>query len=146
MSTATKTIRLPSEVVTAAVHRAEELGLTFTHIVEVALREHLGLDDDPAYKLVLDIRDYLRESYTDDFPQDVTLRVFHRIQSNEEWAALYLRALEGDDRDRLLAALHRRIGKAVRLILGAKVIGRSLPLDPVENLIKSHALLAPEKS
>jgi hypothetical protein len=143
MSTSTKTIRLPSEVVTAVVQRAEELGLTFTHIVEVALRDHLSLDDDPAYKLVLNIRDHLRHSYDDDFPQDVTLRVFQRIKSNQEWAALYERALSGNDREKVLVALHRRIGKAVRLILGAEVIGRSLPLDPAKYLIKSHALLVP---
>lgn len=44
---------------------------------------------------------------------------------------------------RAVAALHRRVGRAVKVALAAKVVGRSLPLDPEVELITSHALLEP---
>lgn len=148
MKTSTKTMRLPESLVTAAESWGEDLGLTFTDVVEHALRRLLGVEEDPAFELVVAVRDRLAARYPDGrgFPQDVTLEVFREIRDDAELRTLYDRAVAtGEDRDTTLASLHRRLGRTVKQVLGATVVGRSLPLDPNEVLIQSHALLAPSR-
>lgn len=146
MKTVNKTVRLTEAMVDAAERWGSALGLTFADVVELALIRHLGLDDDPSFELVVAVRDYLLEKYPDrlGFPQDVTLEVFKHIRDDRELRALYAQAVAaGPDKDQAVASLHRRLGKAVKLVLNATVVGRSLPLDPEQFLITTHALLIP---
>lgn len=144
MTTISKTVRLPAEVVEAAEHWGDALGLSFTDVVEMALRDKLpDLGDSPAFTLLTAVRDWLETFDKQDFPQDVTLRVFQHIQDDPQLWQLYLRATDDRSDSAKVGSVHRRIGKAVKLVLGAKVVGRSLPLDPDEHVIQSHALLVP---
>ena len=144
----TKTIRLPAAMAELAEQAAIDEGLTFNDIVEIAVAKHLGLPLNPAFELLEAVRDYLQAEYPPGgaFPQDVTRRVFRHLRTNKKLWAKYLAAIEGKDGqadERLRGAVHRRIGKRVKAVLGAVVVGRSLPLDPAVELIRSHALLAP---
>ena len=146
MHTVTKTVRLPETLAVAVENCGADLGLTFTDVVERALRAHLGLPTDPALDLMAQIRLRLRARYPDltGFPQDVTLEVFKDIRDLKPLRELYDRALDsGGDAEEALASLHRRIGKGVKLVLKATVVGRSLPLNAEEVLIQTHALLVP---
>ena len=76
--------------------------------------------------------------------QDVTLEVFRHLRGDEALRARYLAAIDRGDGfadESLRSTLHRRIGKRVKAVLGAEVVGRSLPLDPAVELIRSFALL-----
>ena len=148
MQTITKTTRLPEAVASAADLRAADLGITFTDVVEMALRSFLELDGNPSFELLEWVRDDLVGRYPDHqgFPRDVTLEVFREIRGSTEAWKLYVAATHDEAGDLIAAArdsLHRRIGRATKLVLGARVVGRSLPLDPTTELITSHALLEP---
>jgi hypothetical protein len=71
--------------------------------------------------------------------------VFRHIRDAAGLRKLYDEAVNDDtgapDRHRPWS-VHRRMGRIVKRRLGAKVVGRSLPLDPSVELIESHALLA----
>jgi acetylornithine deacetylase/succinyl-diaminopimelate desuccinylase-like protein len=147
----TKTIRLPVGLVRLAEARAAELGLAFNDIVEKAMTTHFDLPHNPSFDVLEAVRDHLQSQYPDrrGFPQDVTLEVFHHIQADEHLRSLYDAATTDEDGqavDSLRGSLHRRIGRSVKAVLGAKVVGRSLPLDPEKDLISSHALLEPQDS
>lgn len=144
----TRTIRLRAALVRAADQDANELGLSFNDIVDRALAAHLQMPHHPAFDLLQAIRGLLLEKYPDRlrYPQTVTLEVFRDIRARKDLWSLYEAATtdeEGRPSEPLRDALHRRIGRAVKAILGAKVVGRSLPLDPEKELIRSHALLQP---
>lgn len=142
MNTVTKTVRLPDPLAEAAEAAALQLGLTFNDIVEVALSSHLQMPANKGHAVLMAVRDHLVETYPIQrgFPQDVTLEVFRHIQSDKHLWSLYQAAV-GQDDEAARDSLHRKIGKAVKAVLGAKVVGRSLPLDPAVELIRSHALL-----
>lgn len=144
MTTVTKTVRLPEPLAEAAEAAALQLGLTFNDIVEVALSIHLKMPANKGHAVLIAVRDHLVAAYPNQrgFPQDVTLDVFRRIQSDKHLWSLYQAAVGPND-EAARDSLHRKIGKAVKAVLGAKVDGRSLPLDPAVELIRSHALLSP---
>lgn len=144
----TKTIRLPSALVDATEARADEIGLTFSDVVEDALTAHLGLPRNASFEVLEDVRAFLLDRYPQrtGFPRDVTLEVFLHLRDEPDARRRYRSALSGGtggSDESLRASLHRRVGKAVKQVLGARVVGRSLPLDPDEVLIQSHALLEP---
>ena len=148
MQTITKTTRLPAAVASAADLRAADLGITFTDVVEMALRSFLELDGNPSFELLEWVRDDLVGRYPDHkgFPRDVTLEVFREIRRSTEAWKLYVAATHDEAGDLVTPArdsLHRRIGRATKIVLRATVVGRSLPLDPTTELISSHALLEP---
>lgn len=144
MTTQSKTIRLPVDVIQAAERWAEAQGLTFTDAVEIALRDAHGMTQAPTFALLSALRDHVSATYDPAaFPQDVTLRVFHYMRSRPPLWALYQAATDHGADPSAVGSVHRRIGKGVKHALGAQVVGRSLPLDPAEHVIKSHALLAP---
>lgn len=145
-----KTVRLTPEVVEASAARAAELGLTFSDLVEAAMGQFLGVRD-PAFDVLEAVRGRLLDQYPDrkDFPQNVTLTVFQTIRADPGIWSLYEEAVNDDDGKLVIRArdsLHRRIGKAVKTVLDAEVVGRSLPLDAEVELINSHALLVPKGS
>jgi hypothetical protein len=81
------------------------------------------------------------------FPQNVTLQVFRQIRSDKTLFKKYQKAIANSERqpdDQKQAQVNRRIGKMVKRVLKAKVIGRSLPLNRKEELIETHALLEPD--
>jgi len=144
----TKTLRLPSDLVQAAEVRAEEIGLNLSDIVEAALAEHLGLPRNQSFEVLAAVRDHLLARYPrrQGFPRDVTLTVFRHIQTDPGLQSLYRSAVvdpDGSLDETARDSLHRRIGKLVKQVLRARVVGRSLPLDPAVELIRSHALLEP---
>lgn len=144
----TKTTRFEPTLVHSGEKEAAQLGLTFNDIVEIALADYLSMPKNPVFDMLETVRDYLLREFPDrqGFPQDVTLQVFKFIRNNKDTWSLYEAATtdgEGQLVEALRDSLHRRIGKAVKSVLEAKVVGRSLPLDPTVELISSHALLTP---
>ena len=144
----TKTLRLPSDLIEAAEQRAADIGLNLSDIVEAALAEHLGLPRNRAFAVLEAVRDHLLDRYPrrQGFPRDVTLTVFRHIQTDAQLSELYRSAVQlpsGEVDERARDSLHRRIGRLVKQVLRAQVVGRSLPLDPAIELIRSHALLEP---
>ena len=144
----TKTLRLPSELIEAAEQRAASIGLNLSDIVEAALADHLGLPRNKSFEVLEAVRDHLLDLYPhrQGFPRDVTLTVFRHIQADNHLSDLYraaVHAADGSFDESARDSLHRRIGRLVKQVLRAQVVGRSLPLDPAVELIRSHALLEP---
>jgi hypothetical protein len=144
-----KSVRLSRQVVEATERMAMSLGLTFADIVEAGLRKEIGMDANPRMEVLKQVANWLTGQYPNKngFPQDVTLLVFRQIQDDEGLRNAYKAALidhSGVENDDLKWTLHRQIGQCVRRVLNARVIGRSIELDPEVELIKTHALLAPQ--
>jgi hypothetical protein len=147
MTKTSKTFRLPDDVVAAAEERAAELGLTLTDLLADVLAKEFKMPRQPSTALSAEVSSLIASTFDPKhFPMDVTLEVFHRIRDDADLRRLYDQAISDDagqpDRHRRWS-VHRRIGRIVKRRLGAKVIGRSLPLDPSVDLIESHALLQP---
>ncbi len=143
-----RSVRLPPEVMAAAEVKASELGLTFNDVVEVALRRMLDMKTDAKTELMIEIAQRLRDRFPrrTGFPNHVTRDVFHDIRDDEDLKKLYDEAIRGEDGtvdENKKGTVHKQVGHLVRRVLGAKVVGRSLPLDPEVDLIGSHALLEP---
>lgn len=142
-----KTIRLPRSIVDKAQTEATNLGLTFADVVETALGTYFKMKPNPRTDILLKVAELLKKDYRDSYPQDVTLQVFRKIRSDDSLLRAYKAAISdptGTESENLKATLHRQIGLCVRRVLGAKVIGRSVELDPNIELIKTHALLEPD--
>jgi hypothetical protein len=142
------TVRLPREVVDAAEAKAGELGVTLGDLIDAGLRRELGMKPNPKLQFLLDVAERLRADVPNrkSFRSDVTLQVFHAIRDDASLRSSYDQLISGPDgtiNDRAKEDIHRKVGKLVPRVLGAKVMGRSLPLDPAVHLIKTHALLAP---
>ena len=82
------------------------------------------------------------------FPQDVTLQTVRTVRDDPNLRRLYDEAIRdqaGEIDVTQKEILHRLIGRTIRRVLNADVIGRSVELDPNEELIKTHALLVPSR-
>ena len=143
-----KSVRIDRGLAERAAAEADTLGITFSEFVAVSLKQSLGEEPEPECAFSRTIAAWLREDYgAGEFPEDITLRVFHRIRDFRSWRRSYqelIRGLDGEVDYDALIALHRRIGRLVLRVLNAEVVGRSEPLDPEEHIIKSHALLRPK--
>jgi len=144
-----KSIKLPRELVDAVEHRANELGLTFADVLEAGLRKEVNMPTNPRTDLLTQVGQWLLEQYPDKkgFPAEVTLTVFRKIKADSSFWTVYEAAItnsSGEEDESLRWTLHRQIGQAVRRVLDAQVIGRSVELDPEVELIKTHALLVPQ--
>lgn len=128
---------------------ADVRAITFSEFVAFSLKQTLGEEMDPEYAFAREIAVWLRKNYSvEKFPEDVTLRVFHRIRDFPQWRGNYRELIRGTDGEAdcdVRIALHRRIGRLVLRVLDAEVVGRSEALDPEEHIIKSHALLRPRQ-
>lgn len=147
MQTTSKSFRLPGDLVTAAEERAADLGITLTDLLADALAKELNMPRQPTTALSAEVSAMILTTYDRrSFPTDVTLDVFRRIRDDAGLRKLYDQAIDdgtgAPDRHRRWS-VHRRIGRIVKRRLRAKVVGRSLPLDPAVELIETHALLAP---
>ncbi len=143
-----KTVRVARDVLEAAQAKADELGVTLNDIIDAGLRKELGMKPNPKLQFLSDVAERLRADFPSKkaFPNDVTLRVFHAIRDDPGLRSSYeqlIGARGGGINEQAKEDIHRQIGKLVPRVLGAKVMGRSLPLDPAVHLIKTHALLAP---
>lgn len=149
-SNTVKTLRMPRDLADRVGCETERLGITFTDFMLYATRRALGETGDMSFELLKELSAWVEYTFNkDNFPQDVTLRVFHHIRDTQELRGRYERLITRDSGDRdwdALSRLHRRIGRLVKRVLDAEVVARSLPLDPGEHLIKSHALLKPRKT
>jgi hypothetical protein len=146
--TGIKTVRLPAELIERAQDEADALGVSFNEFTVYALGVALGgQPGDASMAFLKDVAAWVRMRFSKaDFPPDVTLVVFHHIQEDGILWDRYLKVVSDETGERdsaLVTSLHRRIGRMVKRVLGAEVFGRSLPLDPDEHLIQSHALLRP---
>ena len=145
--TTLRTIRMPVSIVEAAQTKADAMGITFNDLVVHALCRLLGLSRCDPVPFLSSLSDWVLSEFSPDcFPEDVTLKVFRHIRQAPELFARYRALIDDSDgrRDeRAKGGLHRRIGKVVKNVLRARVVGRSAPLNPEEDLIKSHALLRP---
>jgi hypothetical protein len=144
-----KSLRLAADVADAAEQYAQKRGLTFSDVVEAGLRQQIGWRPNPMFELVEAIAKDLRRRFPTKrgFPPDVTLDVFHRVKANRRTWNLYQAAIAGPDgstSDVARDSVHRRVGKTVKAVLDAEVVGRSADLGS-ESLIKTHALLAPRR-
>jgi hypothetical protein len=142
-----KSLRLPADLAGAAEQRARERGLTFSDLVEAGLRQQVGWPTNPMFDLIEVITEDLLERFPHKrgFPQDVTLDVFRGVRAEKRLWKLYEAATtapDGKPSDLAKDTLHRRIGKTVKAVLDANVVGRSVELGDDE-LIKTHALLVP---
>ncbi len=143
-----KSLRLPRQLVEEAERRAGVLGLTFADIVEAGLRREVGMEPNVRTQLLKDLADLLIGLYPSrkGFPPDVTLEVIRRMRADTALMSAYDKAIrdtEGRIDEGAKAVLHRQIGQLVKRVLNARVIGRSTPLDPEVELIRTHAVLVP---
>lgn len=145
--TQTKSLRLAEDLLVRALEEADRLGVSFNEFVIHALEQALGNEGDPAIAFLADLAEWIEATFDRrDFPADVTLRVFHHIRDDRLLRARYNELIRKDDGGtdfEALISVHRRIGRLVKRVLGAELSGRSVPLDPREHLIRSHALLVP---
>ena len=143
-----KSVRLPKALVDAVEQRAEVLGLTFADLVEAGLRQEVGMKPNPRTQLLKDLALLVMGLYPKrtGFPPEVTLLIVRAMRADSALVGMYdvaIRNAKGRVDEGLKAVLHRQIGQMVKRVLGATVIGRSNPLDPAVELIKTHALLVP---
>ena len=145
-----RTLRISSDVAREVDDEADRLGITFTDFMVHAAQLALGRNGDPAIDFLKSLSRWIEKTYDKTFfPADVTLQVFHHIRDDAQFRHQYdaLTTTETGEKDwDAVISLHRRIGRMVKRVLNARVVARSLPLDPEEHLIKTHALLAPRSS
>ena len=137
-------LRLPADLYGKADKEAARQGIAFNTFVANAIRSAVG-EEDKAAKLLEEVAKWLRSKFTEDnFPEDVTLRVFHYIRDDRKLRKLY-DAIVIDSAGRknydALVPLHKGVGLLVKTILNAKVKGRSVEHDPGVHLLKTYALL-----
>ena len=147
MADRTKTMRLPEGVLDAGTRKADSLGLTFTEYVILLICRDTGLDLDAKAALMAAAYTYVTATVdARNFPLDVTRLIFRHIRDDGELRALYdaaTRDAAGKLDTERKWVVNRQMGKAIRVWLGAEKKGRNDgPLDDDE-LIDSHALLAP---
>lgn len=140
-------VGIEKSLVEEAMVRASYTGLTVTDVVNAALAEAWGKPVVPKVKLLLALSAWVKLTYDPSaFPADVTKQTFLHLLGDETLLALYYAATQDPATGVVVPErrddLHRAIGAMVKVALNAKVVGRSLPLDP-GLLIKTHALLAP---
>lgn len=145
-----KSVRLPADLATEAERLARELGLTFSDLVEAGLRRQIGWRPNSTVELLAACAESLRDRYPQgrSFPQDVTRELFREVQTVKRLRGLYDAAVAGPDgkiSEALRDVLHRRVGKMVKAVLDAEVIGRSLAINAAGELIKTHALLSAKR-
>lgn len=147
MSKTTKTVRLPDALLAAAEARAADLGVTFTDVLADALAKELSMTRDPSIVLLTQLSAFITQTFDPrSFPPDATLITVRHVRDDVGLRGPYEQAIRdagGAVDQNQKGSIHRRIGRLVKRLLGAKVIGRSAPLDPSVELIESHALLAP---
>ncbi len=140
-------VRVPDDLAVRIDAFAAQTGMTWNELITHALDLMLGGQGDPAIAFLTQVRAWVQATYRSDaFPEDVTLRVFQHIRSDDRLFATYQACLASAgpaNAYQMKASIHRRIGLMVKRVLNATVIGRSLPLDPAVNLISSCALLRP---
>ncbi len=140
-----RSLRMPERLFDKATAEASRQGTTFNTFVVNAVRKALG-EDDGSVQLLDAVAKWLKAKYLPrkDFPLNVTLEVFHHIRDDRRLRKLYDSIVldrHGDRNYDALVPLHKNIGLLVKTLLNAQVVGRSLPLEPEENLIKTYSLL-----
>lgn len=124
---------------------AQTLGVTFTDLIDFALRAALGQEPNPATALLQLLAQYLEDHYLDGFPENITQVVFHHVRDDDEANELYTKAISTEGavdpakRDRV----HRKVGRTVCAVLNAEPVGLVTKLDPEVNLVQGFTLLAP---
>lgn len=144
------TLRVPTELAENVDTEASRLGITVTDFMAYAARCVLGEPPDPAIRFLMELSKWIEATFDKQaFPSDVTLRVFHHIRDTEEFRGQYNVLIKNEHGARdpsAVTSLHRRIGRLVKRVLNAEVIARSVPLNPDEHLVTTHALLVPHGS
>ncbi|MFZ2655875.1 MAG: hypothetical protein WAX69_13170 [Victivallales bacterium] len=138
-------IRLPMELYEKAGGKAASQGMAFNTFVVNTIRHAVG-ETDKSAKLLEEVAKWVKANYPPgkSFPDDVTLLTFHHIRDDRKLRKLYDQIVldsAGKKNYDALVPLHKGIGLLVKTLLNAKVKGRSLELDPKENLIKTYSLL-----
>jgi hypothetical protein len=139
-NTSIKSLRIPNALYEEIQSEAKSIGFTTNnYIISILNSRHIGGDAIGA-KFYKKISKWILNNYSkDNFPPDITLKVFHHIKNDSETYNNY-KEIVSKSKDAKIS-LHRKIGIMVKDILGAKVTGRSVPLDPEENLIKTYSFL-----
>ena len=141
-------LRLPQDLFLKADKEAVRQGIAFNTFVANAIRNAVG-EEDKAAKLLDEVAKWVKTKYLNkEFPDDVTLKAFHHIRDDKKLRKLYDKIVTdstgGKNYDKLVP-LHKGIGLLIKTLLNAKVKGRSLPLNPEENLIKTYSILTKEE-
>ena len=133
---------MPVELLDKLKFEADDLGISLNNYILSILKNRSSSSHNTNTSLVIAISKWIRENFTkNDFPPDITLKVFLYIKNNEDFFSTYKTIIEEGIESKI--SLHRQIGMLVKEVLNAKVIGRSIPLDPKINLIKTYSILAP---
>jgi hypothetical protein len=138
-----RSVRLPTSLIATVQRHADDLGLTFNDVVIEALNKELGTDPDARSALLAEVSGLLNTVYREDFTPDLIRRVFLDIRNTPHVFQLYDRAVrnaEGEPDDEHRAAIHRSIGRLIRVVLPVRVVGRERSTDDDE-LIDSYAVL-----
>lgn len=138
-----RSVRLPQSLINNVQKYAEDQGLTFNDVVVEALNRELGVDPDARSALLNEVSGLLNTVYRADFSADLIRRVFLDIRNTPHIFQLYGRAIAAEDgnpaEDRR-AAIHRSIGRLIRVVLPVRVMGRERSTD-TDELIDSYAVL-----
>lgn len=147
MRTKNMSIRFTEEMYSRVEEEAERLGWSPSDVVTYAVCKQLGMPVDPGIDLITTLKIWVEMKWgTRNFPKDATLQIFRHIKLDPVIFDQYNKIIMGDDgqlNEQKRAYINRRIGKMVKKVLKAKVVGRSLPLDRNIELIETHALLEP---
>jgi hypothetical protein len=147
MTDTTISFRASPRIAGALEKKARELGVSATDVILDALCVCFGIPRLAKVQLLTGVA-ALVDSHFDPrtFPEDVIKAVFDLLRRDPTLWPLYRSLVyrpDGSTDETEKGVVHRAIGRLVRERLGAKVKGRSAPLDPSQHLIKSHALLVP---
>lgn len=142
----TRSIRVPHDLDSAILELAESRGSNYNDTALSLIRRGLGLPQPPTEDFIDDVLKRLNAEYPTgtSYPEDVTLRMFRIIATDNDLAAAYAHVTTTNGTpDRAKSdTLHRRIGKAVKNALGATPHGRR-KADP-DDLIDTFTLLVPD--
>jgi hypothetical protein len=147
MAEATKVVslRLPVRVYDELAARAGHLSVG--EYATQVLGEHVGGEPSAFREFKNALVEWVLEAYPNrDYDRHVIFEAFQFAKSDPRLRALHAEAIAGEDgrpsRERR-HLLHRQTGQAIKRALGAKVAGRSAPVDPEIAFIESYTFLIP---
>src|ERR1700680_4580139 len=127
-------VHLPDHLAQHAAQEAERLRISLDDLIVVAIHDFTEQPSERRARLLAEVAAYVERHFSpENFPSNVTLRVFHHIRGDERLRMLYdaeIHDLYGHMDGFARASLNHAIGATVASRLEAEVIGHLEPLDP----------------